>query len=98
MRGRQSARWGANHRLKYRLVVKSVLHNIFFLYKNIWLYQFVLILKKNIAVTKFSCFVLLINSNNALWRYGVILNNGLERLCTKGKVILLHARCGPEGG
>ena len=28
--GRLSARWGANHGLEYRLVVKSVLRNIFF--------------------------------------------------------------------
>jgi len=47
---------------------------------------------------KFSCFVLLVNSDSALWYYSVILNNGLERLCKKGKAIPLQAPCGPEGG
>ena len=40
-----------------------------------------LILKKSTAVMKFSCFVLLVNSYIALWRFCVMLNNVLERLC-----------------
>lgn len=46
---------------------------------------------------EFSCFVLLVNPDSALWRYCVILNNGLERLCKEAVKSKVEHRNGVWG-